>query len=160
MHDGVRVVLGKEACDVEMSDLIQLHSCHVDETATETVTDRVDRLFVRRVCRQFLRNLRAIYVRVAPEMAKRFPKARKPCHSCAFNPSTDRWQGMESTAWKLAQAIRHDQPFYCHENLPYMRGFGWIPVKKKLRLCASWATIMNDPAVKTAFEKAAVETKR
>ena len=138
-----------------MKALTQIHQCQIDETATELP----DRRFVRRVCRQFLRNLRAIYARVLPTYNERFPNARKPCHSCAFNPSTDRWVGMESTAYKLAQAIKDDQPFYCHANLPYMRGFGWIPVKKKLRLCASWATIMNDPEMKTAFEKAVLETK-
>jgi hypothetical protein len=129
--------------------------CHVTETLPIEGLD--DPRLIRRVCKAFLRELRAIYARVLPEYRRQFPRAKRPCKTCAFNPSTDRWVGMEKTALQLAKAIETDQPFYCHANMPYMRGYGWIPIKSKLRLCAAWATIMNDAATKQAMHKAVME---
>jgi hypothetical protein len=32
-----------------------------------------------------------------PVVRERFPNQKPPCHTCALNPSTNDWQGMENT---------------------------------------------------------------
>ena len=63
--------------------------------------------------------LRQILKRAWPDYERRHPDTPGPCHSCAFNPSTDTWPGFEKTSLGLMEAVQKDQPFYCHEHLPH-----------------------------------------
>jgi hypothetical protein len=113
--------------------------------------------YVRRVLQAFIEELRAILKRRGPELYAQFPEVRRPCHTCAFNPATDCWRGADTTAARLMDAIERDQPFYCHENLPYVRGVGWVPVPAKMRLCAGWFAVMGHPETKSAFTRAVMK---
>lgn len=105
---------------------------------------------VHQVLMGYVAELRRILKRRGPEMRKRFPAARPPCHTCAFNPATDSWRGADSTALALIRAFAKDQPFYCHEPFE-RRPDGWKFDREKAVLCAGYAAIVGDPAVKTAF---------
>ncbi len=124
-----------------------------------------DRTLVNRVLRLFMVELRAIFKRCSKPYYKRFPKAGRPCLTCAFNPSTDSWQGWDKTSYGLMCSIRDDNPFYCHENIPWK-----TPVKdwtleqhkhfiENRKLCSGWAVAYSDPAAKMAFIKAATKAQ-
>lgn len=117
---------------------------------------RKDRELVNRVLRRFVRILRGVLKSRGPEIYARFPNARRPCHTCAFNPSTDNWKGWDSTAYDLMRAIARDQPFYCHEPFERTKD-GWKFDPAKASLCGGWAAVYGDPAAKTAFMRAAIE---
>lgn len=55
-----------------------------------------------------------------------YPDTRRPCHTCAFNPGTDSWQGFDSTALGLIRALLNDSPFYCHRNMPRDATGEWL----------------------------------
>lgn len=105
---------------------------------------------VHEVLMGYIAELRRILKRRGPEMRERFPGARPPCHTCAFNPATDDWKGADATALALLRAFAKDQPFYCHE--PLERGpDGWKFDPERAVLCGGYGAIVGDPEVKTAF---------
>lgn len=105
---------------------------------------------VHELLHAFVVELRRILRRRAPAHYARFPNARRPCHSCAFNPATDAWKGADTTAFALQKAIASDQPFYCHE--PFERtADGWKFDRQKAVLCGGYAIVAGDPETKRAF---------
>lgn len=120
---------------------------------------RADRALVERVLQRFMHHLRVILKRNAPAVIATFPDCRRPCHTCAFNQSTDRWKGWDSTAYGLMRAIAADQPFYCHEpfNRTKKTHGDWIYDPAKAYLCAGYAMVIRDPEAKLAFTRAAIE---
>jgi hypothetical protein len=91
---------------------------------------------VRRFCRLYIEGLRKIL--------KANPPKESPCHSCAFAPKTDSWQGFESTIWHLIQAATGEKPFYCHRNMPRVNG-NYKPDPAKMIPCANYEAIRNRP---------------
>ena len=75
------------------------------------------RRYVHQFMATYIAELRQILKRVWPAYERSHPDTRGPCHTCAFNPSTDTWTGFEKTVFKLMDAIRKGQPFHCHEGL-------------------------------------------
>ena len=75
------------------------------------------RRYVQRFMAPYIAELRQILRRAWPEYERRHPDTRGPCHTCAFNPSTDTWPGFEKTVFGLLETIRKGAPFYCHEHL-------------------------------------------
>ena len=75
-----------------------------------------------------------------------------PCHSCAFNPSTDTWRGFEKTTLGLMDAIREDRTFYCHEQLPRTPNGDWYfdPTLPPPARCRGWEAIAAHPETKRA----------
>lgn len=126
---------------------LDLHAKLLDET------DCRRRRLVLRWCRAFIRELR--------ELLRRVPAARQRqrCATCAFNPATDKMRGFDSTCVNLKNAIDLGKPFYCHDDLPYVRGVGWTPKPKveDMRLCGGFADIAADPKTKTAADRAAAK---
>lgn len=120
------------------------------------------RRLVNRVLRGFMQEIRAIFKRRAATHFREFPKAGRPCHSCALNPSTDQWQGWDSTANELMKAIRDDRPFYCHDNIAWRKPVTeWTAEEiqhfhRHKKLCAGYAVVVGDAAVKDAFIVAAL----
>lgn len=113
-------------------------------------------LEVRKILRAFVWELRKILKRVGPGVYRRCPNMRRPCSTCAFNPSTDSWQGADATAFNLHEAISKDQVFYCHENMQKGPG-GWDPsTAPELLPCAGWMAIVGEPETRTAFLRAAL----
>jgi hypothetical protein len=119
------------------------------------MTVRQDRAIVRRLCETAIAGYRAVLKEYSAPTYARWPTARRPCHTCAFNPGTDAWDGFDSTVLNLAAAIAKGEPFYCHENLPRING-QWYPTPglKGMQLCAGWAVIMRQPATKEVFARA------
>lgn len=109
-------------------------------------------LRVRRYLRAFVVELRRILKRRAPEQYALFPKMKRPCHSCAFNPATDSWRGADATAVALMRAIATDSPFYCHEPMERVAD-GWRFDPERAELCAGYAVVAGDPATKLAFTR-------
>lgn len=132
----------------------------------KSMTKAEKRTLVNRVLRAFIGELRVILRRVAPSFYQRYPNATRPCHSCAFNPGTDDWQGFDTTANGLMKAIRDDRPFYCHENIPWKKPIAeWTTedhrhFKEHGKLCAGFAAIQGDPETKLAFMRAALGTTK
>ena len=122
-----------------------------------------DRRLVTRVLRLFMQELRAILKRRAPEHYTQFPNAPRPCHTCAFNPSTDKWQGWDTTANGLQKSIHANQPFYCHEGIPWRKPIAeWTAAdlqqfEEHKKMCAGFAAIVGDPQTKDAFVIAALK---
>ena len=83
------------------------------------------RRYVQRFMRTYIADLRQILQRAWPAYERSHPDTRGPCHTCAFNPSTDTWPGFEKTAFSLMDAIRKGQPFHCHEGLPTKPNGEW-----------------------------------
>jgi len=114
------------------------------------------RALVDRVLKAIIVELRAILKRVAPGYYQRFPNAGRPCHSCAFNPSTDSWQGFDTTVSGLMKSIWEDRPFYCHENIPWKKPVqDWTPedhrhFKEHARLCSGFAILLCPEANREA----------
>ena len=99
--------------------------------------------------REYIRALRAVLKRRGLAAAR----GQRPCSTCAFNPSTDRWPGFQTTMLGLLQAIEAGRPFYCHKGLPRdakTRQWYWDPRKPKPAECAGWRAIADDPATQRA----------
>lgn len=111
---------------------------------------------VNRILRNALERLRAIFRRRAPVLFEAHPEWRRPCHSCAFVPSTDAWKGWDTTVLNLVQALEQGVPFWCHEPLP-RGGDGWTWEADKARVCMGWAAIVADRGAKLAFVRASVD---
>lgn len=109
------------------------------------------RAYVRRFLLAYMGELRRILKRISPAYKRRFPNAPPPCHTCAFNPGTDDWPGMETTLSGLLRQIGNDQPFYCHEGLPTDCEGNWVWDPEKAKLCQGFAMIQNAPGVKLAI---------
>lgn len=124
---------------------------------------RAQRRQVRQLLLQYIRELRGILRRVAPGRYREFPNHARPCHTCAFNPKTDGWRGMELTAYTLMKCFRDDVPFHCHEGIPWRKPIAqWTPeeithFREHAKLCAGYATVMNVPETKDAFLVAALK---
>lgn len=123
------------------------------------------RRFVKRMLRAFIDELRAVLKRVGPDLYRKFPDAPRPCHTCAFNPATDGWQGADMTAYTLMEAIRDGRPFYCHENIPWEKPTElWTTEEiqhymQHRKLCAGYAAVAGEPETKTAFVRAALKVQ-
>ena len=103
--------------------------------------------------RAFMRRARALYDRLAPGIFARFPNSGRPCVSCALNPETDAWEGWDSTAFGLMQAVEHCQPFLCHKAR--LVSGQYVP---KQRLCAGFSVLLADlPAARRAICEAAID---
>jgi hypothetical protein len=120
------------------------------------------------VLNAFIVELRVILRRVAPEYYRLFPNAGKPCHTCAFNPATDDWRGSETTANTLMQCLRDDQPFHCHEGIPWTKPVEeWTAEEiqhymRNRKLCAGYAIVSSTVGnanrdAKLAFLRGAVK---
>ena len=115
--------------------------------------------YVRGFLESHIRVLRGILKRRAPTLPA---DVRSPCHTCAFNPSTDTWLGFETTVLGLLEAIEGGRSFYCHEGLPTDENGAWYWDPKQgtvsgLTLppvCAGWRAIADDPATRTAGQAA------
>lgn len=105
----------------------------------------------------FIVELRRILRRRSTDYYRRFPDARRPCHTCAFNPATDSWKGADTTAFALQKAIAADEPFYWHEPLERIPG-GWKFDPAKAVLCGGYAAIVGDPETKRAFVRSIAPT--
>ena len=111
--------------------------------------------YLRRLLLAYVDELRAILKRTAPAYGAKFPNAKPPCHTCALNPATDNWKGLEVTLLGLCRAIGNDQPFYCHENLPRNDRGEWQWDPDKAELCSGYARLIGRPEAKTALLLAA-----
>lgn len=107
----------------------------------------------------FIGQVRALFKRRAPAHYERFPKAARPCATCALNPATDSWPGFEQTTANLMLAINQGAPFYCHTPEPVNGEYEVREVRGTRRLCAAWATICGDPNVKDVLIRAAAEVE-
>jgi hypothetical protein len=105
---------------------------------------------VHELMHAFIVELRKILRRRSPEYYAEFPNARRPCHTCAFNPATDEWRGADTTALALQKAIAADQPFYCHEPFERTKD-GWKFDRTTAVLCGGYAVVVGDPETKRAF---------
>jgi hypothetical protein len=111
---------------------------------------------LNRVLKALIVELRKILKRVAPGYYRRFPNAGRPCHTCAFNPATDNDQGFDSTIGGLMRCIYDDQPFYCHENIPWKKPTEeWTPedhrhFKEHAQLCSGFAILLCPDANRDA----------
>lgn len=91
------------------------------------------------------------------------------CHTCAFNPSTDDWPGMEKTVLELLRALDSGIPFVCHEGLPRTAKGWYLPVlpmwNPKTRalswpagaeppLCGGYAAVKDLPGIDGAVTRA------
>lgn len=124
---------------------------------------------IRAIFRNFIGRLRVIRDRNAPAYFGDNPEASRECATCAFEPSTDGWQGFDATMMHLQKAIAEDRPFFCHHGMTYVKGHGWIPPLKinsdgrttedttKMRLCVGWWIVFQDPATREAFALACDE---
>jgi hypothetical protein len=127
------------------------------------------REIVNRTLKAFVVELRAILKRVAPMHYQEFPNAGRPCHSCAFNPATDNWQGFDTTVNGLMKCVLENQPFYCHENIPWKKPIEeWTTedhrqFKEHAQLCSGFAILLRPDAnadAKRALLKVAKEHGR
>ena len=101
-------------------------------------------------CLAYLRVLRRLLRRRATEL----PPGRSPCHTCALNPSTDDWPGMQATVLRLIDSVETGTPFVCHEGLPRdPKTRAWFidwergPIPP---LCAGYKAIRRDPEAQRA----------
>lgn len=101
-------------------------------------------------CRAFIAELRALLRRVPSE------KQRERCATCAFNPATDKMKGFDATCVNLRDAIDRGKPFYCHDDLPFVKGIGWVAKDdpSQMRPCGGYADIAGDPDAKSAVDRA------
>lgn len=77
-----------------------------------------------------------------PKVRERFPYQAAPCHTCAINPSTNEWQGMENTALHFANALARTYPFYCHDGAPFDPERGWAVDLNTAPLCSAFTVLM------------------
>lgn len=119
-------------------------------TAKPMLTNNQDRRFVRRFCELFIQKLRAL-------LKKNHPK-ESPCSSCAFAPTTDSWEGFDSTCWHMMQALMHKRPFYCHRNMETVNG-EYKPDPSNLIPCAGYEAVRNCPEALDAIRDAAIESE-
>ena len=115
---------------------------------------RETRAYIGRFLRTYIGVLRGILKRRAPDLPA---DARRPCHSCAFNPSTDTLPGFEKTMLGLIRSLDTGEPFYCHEGLPTDPATGeWYydPREPLPARCAGWEAIADDPDAKRAGVRA------
>lgn len=87
--------------------------------------------------------LRAIVKREEPAYYKKFPNARRQCHTCAFRPETDTHRGADTTLTSLSRAILMSESFFCHANLPRGEDGDWMYDPKKARWCAGYGVLMQ-----------------
>jgi hypothetical protein len=131
-----------------------------------SITDTAARRLVRRVMRAFLGELRAILKRDAPAYYAAHPDAPRPCHSCAFSPSTDRWTGMETTANHVREALANGSDFSCHQGLPWRKPLqDWTPAEIRKQIfnptpCAAYTICRRAADAPDAFTRAAGKTMR
>jgi hypothetical protein len=130
-----------------------------------TMTDTADRRLVHRIMLAFMREVQSVFRRHAPAYYRANPDARRPCHSCAFNPRTNGWKGMDVTADNLRKSLANGTTFSCHQGLPWRTPMHeWTDEQlRKVLLdptpCAGYSVCMQAPAEDTfgAFERAARE---
>lgn len=116
---------------------------------------RDDRAKVRGYLERVITRLRALLKREAPAVLAAAPDHRRPCHTCAFNPGTDRMQGFDTTVLGLASAIEQGNPFFCHEPLPKGSTGDWEFDPAKAQLCAGYAMLRGAlPDAKRAIVRA------
>ena len=60
---------------------------------------------VQRFMATYIAELRQILRRAWPAYERSHPGTLGPCHTCAFNPSTDTWPGFEKTAFGLMKGM-------------------------------------------------------
>ena len=114
---------------------------------------------IRRWCEEYMALLREILKSAWPTIKDDFPQHSPPCHTCAFNPATDSWIGFERTVTSLMDAIKDDQPFFCHEGHPRDEsGFQVDPAKAEL--CAGYSAVADHPQIKGAAAKAIRQARR
>ncbi len=103
--------------------------------------------YVQRFMATYIAALRQILKRAWPAYERRHPGTPGPCHTCAFNPSTDAWRGFEKTAFGLMNAIRKGEPFYCHEGLTRSSTGEWYydPALPPPARCRGWEAIADEP---------------
>lgn len=105
---------------------------------------------------RYIAGLRAIFAADAPAYYADNPEARRPCHSCALNPSTDDWPGFDSTMLNLEAGIRKGE-FLCHEPLPRDETGQWHIDEEAPRIrCAGYEVLSRNPATLGAFVRAVV----
>jgi len=125
-------------------------------------TPKPDRALVSRALRLFVLDLQARFRRRV-KISRAFLRQNPPCHTCAFNPSTNRERGAEATANSLRLAIAEQRPFYCHEGWPWKKPiprWGARTLRRFLRerkFCAGWVVIVGAPGIEKAFERAGVQ---
>ena len=142
--------------------------------APELISGKRSRRDRRRRVRTYIDRYFLGYVRILRGVLKRrgIPEgSRSPCHSCAFNPGTDTWEGFDSTVMGLMECLTEGRkPFICHEGLPTrpdgawylpveLMPTGWDPKTGKVTwregvepppLCAGFAAVKDDPEAKRA----------
>lgn len=128
-----------------------------------------DSAYVRAVLGAFMENMQALFKERAVAEYEAFPGMRRPCRTCAFNPSTNGWQGADSTAWGLFQALMNDRPFYCHNE--QAGGVLYTPLRAEagddvydegdMVMCGGWAVVGFDKeAARKAFDEAVLKVGR
>lgn len=101
---------------------------------------------VRRFCLGAIEAAQAAFRERAREQYERFPNAARPCHTCAINPGTNDWEGMDSTALRFLNALDRAAPFYCHDGAPFDEE-GWHVDPATAPLCAGYAVLAADEAL-------------
>ena len=89
-----------------------------------------------------LRVVESLQRQFREHVRERFPNQKPPCHTCALNPSTNDWKGMENTVLHFANAMQATQPFYCHDGAPFSEEKGWAVDIRTARLCAGFSVLM------------------
>lgn len=98
---------------------------------------KVERLLVRT-----LEYLQKEFAKRAKGQYERFPNMRRPCHTCALNPSTNDWSGQATTALNFMHALWKTQPFLCHDGVPFDEETGWH-VTEQAPLCSGYAVLLT-----------------
>lgn len=107
---------------------------------------RKQKIELRAYLESIITRLRKLFKTRSVEHFRAAPDARRPCHSCAFNPGTDTWQGFDSTVFGLERAILSGTRFFCHENLPRDPVTNdWLFDPRVAQPCAAYELIKSGP---------------
>lgn len=113
------------------------------------------RMDVRKFALALIEAFQARFRKRAREHYERFPEGARPCSTCALNPSTNDWQGQDTTAMQFVTALIRNAPFYCHKDAPEDPERGWLIDPERDDLCAGWWVIVGDPDAVVAASREA-----
>jgi len=115
---------------------------------------RQQRRLCERVLRSFLNDVQGRFKKLAPTYFREHPDARRPCATCAFNPTTNATRGWQLTAMGLANVCEGKvREFRCHTGDP-KPGEQYAPTPYE---CAGIAVVRQDPTLYEAFTLACIK---
>jgi len=100
------------------------------------------KLTVTEIMRIFMEGLRGILKEATPVFYDQNPNERRPCETCAFNPSTDSFSGFTATAYGMMKSIRDVKPFFCHDNQPNWRD-NVVDHPQELKMCRGFLALIS-----------------